>query len=69
MKKLYEVTKLYYVLAEDELEAEYTDAGHGATTEVIEVNSVAAAWLDLIPFGGDDDRTCREILKEMPHPQ
>ena len=64
MKKLYEVRKLYYVLAEDELGAECCYVPYGATAEVIEVNSVAANWLDLIPFGGDDDRTCREILRE-----
>ena len=67
MKKLYEVTKLYYALAEDEQEALGFYVADGTTMEVLEVSNISdvtASWLELTPFGEDDDRTCREILKE-----
>jgi hypothetical protein len=64
MKKLYEVTVTYYVMAESEDEAECVDTLHGDTTKEVErATSVDELWWHAIPFGGDDDRTCGVILQ------
>jgi len=62
MKKLYEVEIRYYVMAENETEAEAIRTDDGVTLEVNEAFTVDSEWWDTIPFGGDDDRTCGEIL-------
>ena len=69
MKKLYEVTKRYYIMAENEIEAEYynIDFEGEASVDVVEATSVDSEWWDEIPFNSDDARTCGQILKgEMP---
>jgi hypothetical protein len=65
MKKLYEVNRKYYVMAENESEAEYAfDIDWTAcTTEIYRAKSIDSEWFDAIPFNSDDDRTCGEILK------
>ncbi len=64
-KKLYLVEKKAYVMAENELEAGVIDTGDGASVEVLEALSVDSDWWDLIPFGGDDDNTCGQILTQQ----
>lgn len=68
MKKLYEVQMTVYVMAEDENEA-YSIATQFDVDipfedcEIYEVRAVSTTWLNSIPYGSDDDKTCREILK------
>ena len=69
MKKLYEVTKRYYVMAENEMEAECINISFEgeATVEAVVATSVDTDWFDAIPFNSDDALTCGQILKgEMP---
>lgn len=63
-KQLYFVERRAYVLASSELEAEVIDTGLGDTVEVSKASTVDSDWWDSIPFGGDDDRTCGQILTE-----
>lgn len=66
-KKLHEVTLKVYVMAENE-----RDAFNAATNidvhhcfddaEIFPAESVDSNWWEAVPFGGDDDRTCGEIL-------
>lgn len=65
-KRLYRVTVMFMVLAENETAAEYAEQyPDGASVEVEMANSVPSDWRDAIPYGGDDNRTCGEILREM----
>ena len=68
---LYEVTKTYYVWAENRLDAEYitpTDLS-ACDTDVEEIhsyNEVATKWRDAIPFGyRNDDKTCKELAEQI----
>jgi len=65
MKKLYEVERHFYVMAEDESEAEnYIPLDPLACTNyVTEAKTIDAEWADAIPFNSDDDKTCFEILE------
>jgi hypothetical protein len=65
-KKLYEVTAKFYVMADNELGAEYPYSFElsNCTLDVFEAQSVDADWWDSIPFGGDDDRTCGQIFEQ-----
>lgn len=67
MKKLYEVNKKYYCLAENEIEAEYMYiGGEGCTIEISEATSVDNDWWDALPFGDEEEeRTCGEIIKAL----
>lgn len=67
MKKLYEVEKRYYVMAESVLEAASIIPNDiiACTTSAFETDSVDYRWEDAIPFNSDDDRTCSQILKEQ----
>jgi len=69
MKKLFEVTKTYYVMAEDENEAEYiTPEIDVCETDAFEVGKedfVVATWRNAIPFNADDDKTVEQIQEEM----
>lgn len=66
MNKLYEVNKKYYVMAEHDFEAEFVDVSLcEPTVEVFEAESVDHDWWDSIPAGGDDDRTCGQILESQ----
>ena len=67
MKKLYEVEIKVYVMAEDAEEAAQiavTDC-QDTEAEAFLANSVDSEWFDVIPYGGDDDTTCGEILKSQ----
>ena len=66
MKKLYEIEARWYVMAEDEEEAQSIKPTDIATCSVfaIEPISIDADWYNAIPFNSDDDRTCGQILKE-----
>ncbi len=69
-KKLYEIKILGYAYTENEQEAEELAGNLDATTgtvRVYETNSVDNEWIDVVPFGNDDNdnRTCEEILKEI----
>ena len=69
MKKLYEVTKRYYIMAENKIEAEFynIDFEGEASVEAVVATSVDTDWFDAIPFNSDDALTCGQILKgEMP---
>lgn len=64
-KQLFEVTKTYYVMAEDEQEAnDFKPELDGCDSEAFPAESVNATWWDSLPFGGDDDRTCGQIITE-----
>lgn len=66
MKRLYEVERKFYVMAEDESDAKTfqpKDPGE-CTNQVYLASAVDADWWNAIPFNGDDDRTCGELLKE-----
>ena len=68
MKKLYEVQMTVYVMAEDENEAcsiatQFDVDIPSEDCEIYEACVVPTVWLDSIPYGSDDDKTCWEILK------
>ena len=68
MKKLYEVQMTVYVMAEDEDGAWFSAMDSDVEIpfedcEICEAGAVPRPWLDSIPYGSDDDKTCREILK------
>jgi hypothetical protein len=67
MKKLYEVIIKMYVAADNEDDARYeAHARDGADIRVYRlhtVNQLLADWAGSIPFGADDDRTCREYFE------
>lgn len=68
MKKLYKVERRFYVMAEDEVDAEIHTPNDTSlcTNDVEEVEDfVDNEWWDAVPFNSDDDRTCAQILKEM----
>ena len=61
--KLFQVTKKWYVLADNEDEVEVVDVSLcEPTVEVNEAHYVDSDWWDAIPAGGDDDKTCGEIF-------
>lgn len=66
MKKLYEVTIGMMIMAEDEedalFQARMADIG-ACNVEVVEAASILPGWSDAIPFGAEDDRICKELLK------
>ena len=63
---LYEVTKVYYVAAETEGEAEYVTPDITAcdteVEEIADISEVLSGWVGAIPFGSADGKTCAEIL-------
>jgi len=69
-KKLYQTTIEItgYVVAETVKEAQqiFKEQAPAPYVEAVEANEVAANWLDLIPYGGDDDELdCQEWLELM----
>jgi hypothetical protein len=73
MSKLYEVHLKYYVLAEDEQDAEISPLDFdmdACTKEIHEAESVDSSWWDSPPFvphpnpEDDEDKTCGEIFTE-----
>ncbi len=67
MKTLFRIQRTWYVMAEGRACAEgmYIPLTCEPTEELEEATSVDADWRDAIPEGGDDDRTCGQILKEQ----
>jgi hypothetical protein len=69
MQKLYEVTKTYYVMAQDSNEAEsITPEVDACMSEAIEVGKddfIEPTWRDCIPFNSCDDKTVEQIQEEM----
>ena len=67
MKKLYEVERKFYVMAEDELEAEDFDPHDtsGCTNDAFLASGVEAEWWNCLPYNGDDDKTCGQIITEL----
>lgn len=69
MKKLYEVTKTYYVIALSEGEAERiepeTDFCSTHVSKVGKEDFIEFVWRDAIPFNADDDKTVEQIQEEM----
>ena len=66
MKRLYRVEAHYYVMAGGELEAVLIRPDVDCCPRLAEaVSNVDSEWYDAIPFGGDDDRTCGEILQQQ----
>lgn len=68
MKKLYEVQMTVYVMAKDEDQAYFAATDLSVEIpiedcEIYEAGSVPASWMDCFPYGADDEKTCREILK------
>ena len=71
MKKLYMVEMMIMVMAEDKDDAIDVATGYGVEIsshdcDVTEVVGVPQSWEDAIPFGADDDRTCKDILNANP---
>ena len=66
MKKLFEVNIRLYVVAEDPSEAEYeamkVSDPDTCDVEVSEAKTVDSVWANVLPFGAEDDRTCKEYL-------
>ena len=67
--KLYCVVRTFYILANDEVEAESyrPDDALSCTNEVFEATSVDSEWWDLLPFTTDSntgDKTCGELIRD-----
>jgi len=71
MKRLYAIDARWYVMAEDEEEAQaiYPDSLSEVTIFAIEANSVDSSWWDAIPYNGTDDKMCGQILQDSFSPQ
>ena len=69
MKNLYKVEAMWYVMAEDEMEAQILkpDAIDETSIFVMEASEVGvdADWWDAIPFNSDTDKTCGQIMEEL----
>jgi hypothetical protein len=71
VKKLFEVTETYYVLAENRIKALYVCVNHDNVDRQIEqvenMDGINHSWRDRIPFSDDysNDRICRQIMKEI----
>ncbi len=66
--KLFEVVRTFYVMAEDEAEAESYQPRDplACTNEVYEAKTASMEWWNAIPFGEQgDDRTCGQIIEEL----
>lgn len=64
MKQLYKVERHFFMMAEDESEAEsYTPLDPLCCTNlVIKAKSVGKEWENAIPFNSNNDMTCQQIL-------
>ena len=65
MKELYKVTVEYYVMAEDEKDAESIYPNHIQNCTVFAYRAGQCCcldWWDAIPFGSEDNRTCGDII-------
>lgn len=66
ISKLEQVEARWYVMEENEKEAESIRPDWGSYGVLAtQASSVDCDWADSIPFGGDDDKTCSEILAEQ----
>ena len=69
MQKLYEVIKTYYVMAENESEAEsITPEVDACQSEILQVGKddfIDPVWRESIPFNSVDDKTVEQIQEEM----
>jgi hypothetical protein len=69
MKKLYEIMKTYYVMANSQGEAENftpeVDLYATDSNEVSKDDFIDPLWRDCIPFNADDDKTVEQIQVEM----
>ncbi len=65
-KKLYEIEARWYVMAEDEEEAQSIKPTDIQACSVFAIDPIIidADWNNAIPFNSDDNRTCGQILKE-----
>ena len=68
MKKLYEVQMTVYVMAEDESQAYFAATDINVEIpfvdcEIYEAGAVPKSWMDFVPYGSDDDKTCRKVLE------
>jgi hypothetical protein len=72
-----EVSKVIYVLAENEAEAEFDAPGHAeeessADVFVSEANTfeaVESEWRDALPYGSDGDMTIRQFFERAEEPK
>lgn len=77
MKKLYrvEVVTSLYVLAEDERDARDLGSSHAREEDAASVSAclvndlreIDPEWRRSLPYGGDGEKTCVEILTQLPH--
>ena len=77
MKELYCITIKYtvMVLADNKEKAEelgswhatddYNEPDFASVRKVKKLDDIPQIWRDCIPYGGDEDSTCEEIIKEM----
>ena len=66
-KRLFEIEARAYAYAETEAKAiralQFEASLHDMTFEASETSSVDADWWDAIPYGGEDNRTCAQLLQ------
>ena len=66
MKKLFEVEVKYYVMAESPSKATSVHIHPDeCTTDAQEAESVDSEWWSSLPYGGDDGRSCGQILTDQ----
>lgn len=66
MKKLYEVIITMMVMAENKEDAEFEASRadiDACDVDIIEASSYLTNWANALPFGSDDNRTCKEIFE------
>lgn len=77
-KKLYRVDVSFtlYVLADDSFGARDLAQQHVReespdetyATEITDPLHIDSDWRNALPYGGDEDKTCLQILEERPQP-
>lgn len=66
MKRLFEVTYTAFVMAETREQAEEVRIDTDVCDQnVSTASSVPEIWMDCIPFGSDNDETCRQYFKRI----
>jgi len=72
-KKLYKVEAMWYVMAEDELEAQDIKPDDISTTSIFVMEAsetgIDTDWWDAYPFNSDGNKTCGQIMAELEKEQ
>lgn len=73
-EKLYRITITYFAVADSAMEAAQMVAIDRSAvtvdeeTEITSVDEIDPEWLGAVPFGADDDRTCKQYFPEDDEP-